>query len=389
MASAAAPHDHAGENHAQMRKLRRAVHWAGGSRSPGCYVNTVTGVDRQAGADPKLSPAPLDTRRRPLRDLRISVTDRCNFRCSYCMPRSVFGPGFRFLPHADILTFEEVQRLARAFVSLGVQKLRLTGGEPLLRRDLPELVRMLRQDGVDLALTTNGSLLADKARALASAGLQRVTVSLDSLDDAVFQRMNDAHVPVRQVLDGIRAAADAGLELKINAVIRRGVNDAGLLDLVSYFKGSGHVLRLIEFMDVGSTNGWNMKEVLSAREMLELVRSRHALEHVDAHYRGEVAQRWRFADGAGELGIIASVTEPFCGDCSRGRLSAHGSFYTCLFASEGTDLRGPLRAGASDEELCTLIAGIWRKRSDAYSETRGYIPPRRLVRKIEMSYIGG
>jgi cyclic pyranopterin phosphate synthase len=350
----------------------------------------VTDVDRRHGQDPGASaPQPLDARRRPLRDLRISVTDRCNFRCSYCMPKSVFGPGFRFLPHAEILSFEEIERVASVFVSLGVRKLRITGGEPLLRRDLPELVRMLRRDGVDLALTTNGSLLGGQARALADAGLSRVTVSLDSLDDAVFQRMNDAQVPVQRVLDGIHAAADAGLEVKINAVIRRGVNDAGLLDLVGYFKGSGHVLRLIEFMDVGSTNGWNLREVLTARDMLALVRTRYPIEHLDAHYRGEVAQRWRFTDGSGELGIIASVTEPFCGDCSRGRLSAHGSFYTCLFASEGTDLRGPLRAGSSDGELRALLDGLWRAREDAYSETRGYIPPRQLLRKIEMSYIGG
>jgi cyclic pyranopterin phosphate synthase len=346
----------------------------------------VTGGDRQPGWDAR---RPLDTRRRPLRDLRISVTDRCNFRCSYCMPRSVFGPGFRFLPHAEILSFEEIQRVANVFVSLGVEKLRITGGEPLLRKDLPELVRMLPQAPVDLALTTNGSLLRGQARALASAGLRRVTVSLDSLDDAVFQHMNDANVPVRQVLDGIEAAADAGLEVKINAVIRRGVNDAGLLDLVGHFKGSGHVLRLIEFMDVGSTNGWNLTEVLSAREMLERVQSRYPLEHADAHYPGEVAQRWRFADGSGELGIIASVTEPFCGDCSRGRLSAHGSFYTCLFATEGTDLRGLVRSGASDDEVRARLDALWRARRDAYSETRSLISPRRLLRKIEMSYIGG
>jgi cyclic pyranopterin phosphate synthase len=346
----------------------------------------VTGVDRHRGLEGR---RPLDTRQRPLRDLRISVTDRCNFRCSYCMPRSVFGPGFRFLPHAEILSFEEIQRLAHIFVSLGVEKLRITGGEPLLRKDLPELVRMLQHDGVDLALTTNGSLLLDKARALASAGLQRVTVSLDSLDDAVFQRMNDAHVPVQQVLDGIQAAADAGLEIKINAVIRRGVNDAGLLDLVRYFKDAGHVLRLIEFMDVGSTNGWNLQEVLSAREILERVRTRFPLEHIDPHYPGEVAQRWRYADGKGELGIIASVTEPFCGDCSRGRLSAHGSFYTCLFASVGTDLRGALRSGESDEAIASQLEEIWQARRDAYSETRSLIPARKLLRKIEMSYIGG
>lgn len=305
------------------------------------------------------------------------------------MPRSVFGPGFRFLPHAEILSFEEIARVARVFVGLGVQKLRITGGEPLLRRDLPELVRMLPQEGVDLALTTNGSLLQEKARALAEAGLRRVTVSLDALDDATFRAMADTNVPVRQVLDGIEAAAAAGLSVKVNAVIRRGTNDAGLLDLVSHFKGSGHVLRLIEYMDVGSTNGWSPSDVLSAREMLERIQTRFPLTRVDAHYRGEVAKRWRFADGSGEIGIIASVTDPFCGDCSRGRLSAHGTFYTCLFASAGTDLRALLRSGASDAELTARVADVWRARTDAYSENRTISPRRLLRKKIEMSYIGG
>jgi cyclic pyranopterin phosphate synthase len=348
-------------------------------------------VDRQPALGPDGPASKLvDARGRALRDLRLSVTDRCNFRCSYCMPKSVFGPGFRFLPHSEILSFEELARVARVFVSLGVEKLRITGGEPLLRKGLPELVRMLGETGVELALTTNGSLLAQHARALVRAGLDRVTVSLDSLDDAVFQRMNDAHVPVQRVLDGITAAADAGLGVKINAVIRRGVNDAGLLDMVDHFKRSGHVLRLIEFMDVGSTNGWNMSEVVSASEMLATIRARYPLVHADPHYTGEVAQRWSFADGSGELGIIASVTQPFCGDCSRGRLSAQGTFYTCLFASAGSDLRALLRSGASDAELAEQVEAIWRARTDAYSETRGFIAARRLVRKkIEMSYIGG
>jgi len=331
-----------------------------------------------------------DTRARVLRDLRISVTDRCNFRCSYCMPRSVFGPGFRFLPASEILSFEEIARVARVFVSLGVQKLRLTGGEPLLRRDLPKLIELLPQgDEIDLALTTNGSLLAAHAAELARAGLRRVTVSLDSLDDAVFQRMNDAQVPVREVLQGIERAAAIGLEIKINAVIRRGVNDAGLLDLVRHFKGSGHILRLIEFMDVGSTNGWNREEVVPAREMLERIGAVFALEAAAANYPGEVAQRYRFSDGGGELGIIASVTQPFCGDCSRGRLSATGSFYTCLFASDGHDLRALLRGGASDEELRASVAERWRGRTDAYSEQRGRPLQLGVRRKIEMSFIGG
>ncbi len=308
------------------------------------------------------------------------------------MPRSVFGPGFRFLPAAEILSFEEIARLCQAFVALGVRKLRLTGGEPLLRRDLPELVRLLpRGPGLDLALTTNGALLAAHAQNLASAGLSRVTVSLDSLNDATFQHMNDAQVPVRNVLDGIEAAAAAGLEVKINAVMRRGTNDQGLLDLVRHFKGTRHVLRLIEFMDVGTTNGWNHAEVLSAREMLDRIGKVFALEPAEPHYMGEVARRYRFADGDGEIGIIASVTQPFCGDCSRARLSAQGSLYTCLFATQGHDLRGLLRDGISDAELLAHISAIWHKRSDAYSEQRNSQPPLQLGkrRKIEMSYIGG
>ena len=338
-----------------------------------------------------LGPGLADGRGRLLRDLRISVTDRCNFRCSYCMPRSVFGPGFRFLPASEILSFEEIARLCQTFVALGVRKLRLTGGEPLLRRDLPELVRLLpRGAGLDLALTTNGALLAAHARALASAGLSRVTVSLDSLNDATFQQMNDAQVPVQDVLAGIEAAAMAGLQIKINAVMRRGTNDHGLLDLVRHFKGTGHVLRLIEFMDVGTTNGWNHAEVLSAREMLDRIGKVFPLEPAEAHYPGEVARRYHFADGDGEIGIIASVTQPFCGDCSRARLSAQGSLYTCLFATQGHDLRGLLRSGISDATLRAHISDIWRIRSDAYSEQRGQLPLQLgKRRKIEMSYIGG
>jgi cyclic pyranopterin phosphate synthase len=333
----------------------------------------------------------IDQRGRPLRDLRISVTDRCNFRCSYCMPRSEFGPGFKFLPAAEILSFEEIARLSRAFVSLGVRKLRITGGEPLLRRGLPQLIELLpRGPGIDLALTTNGSLLERHARSLKAAGLQRVTVSLDSLDDATFRRMNDADVPVRQVLDGIDAALDAGMKVKVNAVIRRGVNDDGLLDLVRRFRNTGIVLRLIEFMDVGNTNGWSLTEVLSAREMLALIGEQFPLEPLEAHYAGEVARRHRFTDGAGEIGIIASVTQPFCGDCSRARLSAQGSLYTCLFAGRGHDLRAVLRGGIEDGELLESLADIWHQRSDAYSELRGQ-PLVKLgkARKIEMSYIGG
>jgi cyclic pyranopterin phosphate synthase len=308
------------------------------------------------------------------------------------MPRSVFGPGFRFLPAAEILSFEEIARVARVFVSLGVRKLRLTGGEPLLRRELPELVRLLPQGpGLDLALTTNGSLLAAHAEQLARAGLRRVTVSLDSLDEAVFQRMNDAQVPVRDVLLGIERAAAAGLELKINAVIRRGVNDGGLIDLVRHFKGSGQILRLIEFMDVGTTNGWERAEVVPARELLERIRSVFPLEPAAPNYPGEVAQRYRFTDGSGELGIIASVTQPFCGDCSRSRLSAEGKLYTCLFAVRGHDLRALIRSGASDDDLAAKLAEIWRVRGDRYSELRSQntLDPAIGERKVEMSYIGG
>jgi len=337
------------------------------------------------------SSAVADTRHRELHDLRISVTDRCNFRCSYCMPRSVFGPGFRFLPPSEILSFEELARVARLFVGLGVRKLRLTGGEPLLRRGLPKLIELLpRGPGIDIALTTNGSLLAAHAADLSKAGLARVTVSLDSLDDATFQRMNDAQVPVREVLQGIERARAVGLKVKINAVLRRGVNDAGLLDLVRHFKGTGIILRLIEFMDVGTTNGWNRAEVLPAQEILARISSVFPLESAQPNYPGEVAERHRFQDGDGEIGIIASVTQPFCGDCSRGRLSAQGMFYTCLFAAEGHDLRAVLRSGASDDDVTALVRGIWQRRRDAYSELRGQPPLQLRPRpKIEMSYIGG
>jgi cyclic pyranopterin phosphate synthase len=350
-------------------------------------VRPTSELSRPATAGPAL----LDRRARPLRDLRISVTDRCNFRCSYCMPRSEFGPGFKFLPAAEILSFEELARLSRAFVNLGVRKLRITGGEPLLRRGLPELLELLpAAPDVEVALTTNGSLLASHASRLAQAGLRRVTVSLDSLDPETFERMNDAGVPVSRVLDGIEAARSAGLEVKVNAVIRRGVNDHGVLDLVRHFKGSGIVLRLIEFMDVGNTNHWNRADVVSAQELLTLVGDQYPLEPLEAHYVGEVAQRYRYRDGSGELGIIASVTQPFCGDCSRARLSAQGSLYTCLFATRGFDLRGPLRAWASDAELSELLGAIWRERSDAYSEQRE-LPLVKLGRrhKVEMSHIGG
>ena len=305
------------------------------------------------------------------------------------MPRSVFGPGFEFLPASEILSFEEVARVSRAFVQLGVRKLRLTGGEPLLRRHLSGLVEQLpRGPGIDIALTTNGSLLERHARALARAGLSRVTVSLDSLDDATFQRMNDADVSVERVLAGIDAARAEGLGVKVNAVIRRGVNDGGMLDLVRHFKRAGITLRLIEFMDVGNTNGWNSSDVVSAQEMLATIGAEFPLEPIEPRYPGEVARRHRFLDGSGELGLIASVTQPFCGDCSRARLSAQGVLYTCLFAARGHDLRAALRGGVDDAGLLAQIASVWRDRRDAYSEQRGLVTLGR-PRKIEMSYIVG
>lgn len=326
---------------------------------------------------------------RPIRDLRISVTDRCNFRCRYCMPREVFGEDYDFLPRQEILSFEEIVRLARIFHRLGVRKVRLTGGEPLLRQELPKLVGMLAKiSGLEIAMTTNGSLLAHQAQALAQAGPLRVTVSLDSLNEAVFRAMNDTEVPVARVLEGIEAAAAAGLRpLKINAVVRRGVNDHTVVELARYFKGSGHILRFIEYMDVGSTNGWRMDEVVSGSEIIELISDQMPLEPLDANYRGEVARRWSYADGEGEIGVIASVTEPFCSDCTRARLSADGTLYTCLFATAGTDLRTPLRDGTDDEEIAALLRRLWRAREDRYSQLRSAETMDR--QRIEMSYIGG
>ena len=338
---------------------------------------------------------PADVFGRVFQDLRVSVTDRCNFRCPYCMPREIFGPGYEFLPRADILSFEEIVRLAGVFRQLGLRKLRLTGGEPTVRAELPSLVAMLREavPEADIALTTNGSRLASLARPLAEAGLDRITVSLDSIDPEVCRRMNGVDFPYERVLEGIDAAAAAGLApIKINAVVRRGVNDAGIADLARHFRGSGHVVRFIEYMDVGSSNGWKLDEVVPAAEVIERLGGAAELEPVDAAYRGEVARRWRWRDGSGEIGVITSVTQPFCGDCSRARLSAEGKLYTCLFASEGRDLRGPLRAGASDDDLLDLIAGIWRRRDDRYSELRSAAteaPGEASARKVEMSHIGG
>ena len=327
---------------------------------------------------------------RPLRDLRISVTDRCNFRCRYCMPREVFGAGFEFLPRDQVLSFEEITRLARLFAAQGVRKLRLTGGEPLLRNDLPTLIRMLSDiPDIDIALTTNGSLLAEQARSLAAAGLKRVTVSLDSLDDAVFRAMNDVDFPVARVLAGIDAAAAAGLApIKINAVVRRGVNDHTVADLARYFRGSGHIVRFIEYMDVGHSNGWRLEDVVSGEEIVRRISDEMPLIAADANYRGEVAQRWRYEDdAAGEVGVITSVTQPFCGDCTRARLSAEGKLYTCLFATTGTDMRALLRGGSTDDAITAAIRGVWLRREDRYSEQRSAATAE--LPKIEMSYIGG
>jgi len=334
---------------------------------------------------------PLDTLGRPLRDLRISVTDRCNFRCTYCMPQEVFGRDFVFLERDALLTFEELARAARLFVRNGVEKIRLTGGEPLIRRDLERLVAMLASiDGLrDLTLTTNGSLLtAQKAHALKAAGLQRITISLDSLDDATFRSMNDVDFPVSRVLDAIDRAAEAGLApVKIDMMVKRGVNDGNVVAMAGRFRGTGHIVRFIEYMDVGNTNGWRMEDVVSGGAIRDAIASRWPLEPAAASYFGEVAERWRYVDGAGEIGIITSVTEPFCGSCTRARISADGEFYSCLFASRGFDLRTPMRAGASDEDIAAAIANLWRVRDDRYSEIRSAATL--AMPKVEMSKIGG
>jgi cyclic pyranopterin phosphate synthase len=331
----------------------------------------------------------VDTLGRPVRDLRLSVTDRCNFRCVYCMPKEVFGRDHRFLDRRELLTFEEIDRLAQAFVRQGVEKIRITGGEPLVRRDLESLIGMLsRIGGLDLTLTTNGSLLAQKAQALHAAGLGRVTVSLDSLDDEVFRTMNDVDFPVARVLEGIDAAAAAGLTpVKVNMVVKRGVNDGSVLAMARRFHGTGHILRFIEYMDVGHTNGWRMDDVVPGAEILETIDAELPIEPAEPNYAGEVARRWRYRDGGGEIGVISSVTQPFCGGCTRARLSAEGRLFTCLFAVRGHDLRAIVRGGVSDNELDDAIVGIWRGRTDRYSELR--TAETAAEPKIEMSYIGG
>ena len=332
----------------------------------------------------------FDSRGRPMHDLRISVTDRCNFRCVYCMPREVFGPHFTFVPREGLLTFEEITRVAKLFVGLGVEKIRLTGGEPLLRRDLERLVEMIAKTGVaDLTLTTNGALLTrDKARALRDAGLMRVTVSLDALDDTTFRNITDNKIPVGRVLDAIDFAAAAGLHpVKIDAVVKRGVNDHEVTGLARRFRGTGHIVRFIEYMDVGNSNQWRSDDVVPAREIVAMIAAEWPVEPLDANYFGEVAERWRYLDGAGEFGVISSVTQPFCGSCTRARLSSEGELFTCLFAATGTDLRSLVRGGATDDDLREAITRVWRARDDRYSEVRS--EETRDAPKVEMSHIGG
>ncbi len=333
----------------------------------------------------------LDAIKRPLLDLRISVTDRCNFRCQYCMPKDIFGKDYQFLPHDELLTFEEILRFVNSIVPFGIGKIRITGGEPLARKDVEVLIGMLREAHPDLeiAMTTNGSLLPQKAKKLKENGLDRITVSLDALDDATFMAMNDVNFPVEKVLDGICAAEEFDLHpIKINMVVKRGVNGQSILPMAEYFRERGHTLRFIEYMDVGSTNGWKMADVMPASEILDLIREVYPLEPVDPNLPGDVAKRWKYTDGKGEIGLIASVTDPFCGDCSRLRLSAPGELFTCLFAREGHDVKSLIRGGASDQEIANFVSSLWHRRDDNYSEMRtqqGSKDPKR----IEMSYIGG
>jgi len=335
----------------------------------------------------------LDRLGRPLETLRVSVTDRCNFRCVYCMPKEVFGRDWSFLERKELLSLEEIARVVGVFADLGVRTVRITGGEPLVRRNVEHLIELLAAieppggGRLELALTTNGSLLTQKAEALAEAGLSRVTVSLDSLDDEAFRAMNDVDFPVQRVLEGIDAATAAGLPVKVNAVVKRGANDEDLPGLAERFRGTGHVLRFIEYMDVGSTNGWRLEDVVPAEEIVRRISEHWPLEPVSADRPDATARRWRYLDGAGEIGVVASVTQPFCGGCSRARLSAEGRLYTCLFAARGHDLRAPLRLGASDDELAERLRSIWTRRTDHYSELR--TAETATLPKVEMSYIGG
>ncbi len=332
----------------------------------------------------------IDTRGRHIRDLRISVTDRCNFRCTYCMPKEVFDADYEFLPHEELLTFEEIVRVAKISHGLGVEKIRLTGGEPLLRKGIERLIAMLGEalPGIDIALTTNGSALKAKARALKDAGLQRITVSLDSLSEKTFQEMNDVDFPVAKVLEAIDAAADVGLgPIKINMVVKRGVNDHEILDMARHFRGTGHIVRFIEFMDVGATNHWRMDDVIPSIEVVRRIAHEFPLQAVDANYAGEVAERWRYTDGAGEIGVISSVSHAFCSTCTRARLSTDGQIFTCLFAEKGYDLKSLLRGGSTDDAIRDALGGIWQQRADRYSEIRTAETAK--ARKVEMSFIGG
>jgi GTP 3',8-cyclase len=340
-------------------------------------------------ASPANGQGPRDRLGRPLRDLRISVTDRCNFRCPYCMPADVFGREYAFLPRSEILTFEEIARVVRIAAGLGVSKVRLTGGEPLLRRHIERLVAMIAEiDGIDMALTTNGAALAHRAVALREAGLSRITVSLDSLDETVFQDMNGVGFPLERVLEGIRAAKDAGFSpIKLNAVVKRGLNDRGLLDLARFGRDHGHIVRYIEFMDVGTTNAWRLDDVVPAAQILEVVNAEFPLEPLDPRYVGEVARRYRYRDGGGEIGLISSVSQPFCTACTRARLTADGKLFTCLFASTGHDLRSVLRASGDDAEVSAVLGRVWRQRGDRYSDERSSRTS--PTNRIEMSYVGG
>ena len=335
-----------------------------------------------------MQPVTLDTRRRAIRDLRLSVTDRCNFRCRYCMPAEIFNRDYVFLKRDLLLSFEELTTVAKAFEGLGARKIRLTGGEPLLRKGVERLVAMLVEaTSCEITLTTNGSLLARRSSALAKAGLARVTVSLDSLDEAVFQAMNDVGFPVRAVLEGIEAASSAGLPVKVNAVVKRGVNDQGAVDMARYFRGTGHILRFIEYMDVGATNGWRLDDVVPSSELVSAIDGEFPIRPANPNYRGEVARRWEYVDGQGEIGFISSVTRPFCSTCTRARVSAEGMLYTCLFATSGVDLRRLLRAGANDAEIARVVERVWEARADRYSEIRSAATAG--LPKVEMSYIGG
>lgn len=362
-------------------------------------------IDEGKGLVPSIS-APLvtphghtqDKRGRTLRDLRISVTDRCNFRCTYCMPKEVFDKNYPYLAHQELLSFEEITRLTNIFASLGVEKIRLTGGEPLLRKNLEALIEMLatirtpENKTLDLTLTTNGSVLRKKASALKAAGLKRLTVSLDGLDDAIFKKMNDVDFPVADVLDGIAAAQEVGFEnIKVNMVVKKGTNDHEIVAMAKHFKGSGVILRFIEFMDVGSSNGWNMEQVLPSKEVIARINEVFPLEPIEANYSGEVAQRWRYVDGSGEIGVISSVTQTFCHECTRARISTDGQMYLCLFANEGFDFKTLLRTGKSDLEIANAVMNTWAARDDHYSEIRGSQTASLSSgnRKVEMSYIGG